>query len=108
MPKHPGVTSGDNDKEINDEQNIPWLLLKDGVGLTYRFRAAVARNTKNSFREDPREGGFTLTVPHRLGHYSNTSSRPGQPARRAKHLHSASYLQLLLSWTGTCPPSPQI
>lgn len=57
MPKHPGVTSGENDKEINDEQNIPWLLLKDGVGLTYRFRAAVTRNTKNSFREDPREGG---------------------------------------------------
>lgn len=73
MPKHPDVIPGDTDKELNDEQNIPPLLLKDqisgGVVLTYRFRTAISRNTKNSFGEDPREGVLRLTVRHRLGKY---------------------------------------
>lgn len=73
MPKHPGVIPGDTDKELNDEQNIPPLLLKDqisgGVVLTYRFRTAISRNTKNSFREDPR-GVLRLTVQNRLGNYT--------------------------------------
>lgn len=79
MPKHPGVMSGDAAKETNDEQNILLLLLKDQITgevvLTYRFRAAISKNTKKSFREDPRGGGFMLTVWHRLGDYgSNPSS----------------------------------
>lgn len=73
MPKHPDVIPGDTDKELNDEQNIPPLLLKDqisgGVVLTYRFRTAISRNTKHSFGEDPREGVLRLTVRHRLGKY---------------------------------------
>ena len=48
----------------NDEQNIPLLLVKDQITgrvvLTYRFRAAVSRNTNNFFREEPREGTWEL------------------------------------------------
>ena len=57
MPKHPDVIPGDTDKELNDEQNIPPLLLKDqisgGVVLTYRFRTAISRNTKSSHNSHP-------------------------------------------------------
>lgn len=112
MPKHTGVMPGDTDKELNDGQNIPPLLVKDqisgGVVLTYRFRTATSRNTKNSFGEDPREGVLRLTVRHRLGNYTGAHLQSGEPAQRAKRLHSASDLQLLFSWTRTCFLFPQI
>lgn len=112
MPKHPGVIPGDTDKELNDEQNILPLLLKDqisgGVVLTYRFRTAISRNTKNSFREDPREGALRLTVRHRLGNYTGALLPARGASTESKRLHSASDRQLLLSWTRTCSLFPQI
>ena len=64
VPQYPDVMSGDTAMGTNDEQNIPLLLVKDQITgrvvLTYRFRAAVSRNTNNFFREEPREGTWEL------------------------------------------------